>query len=117
MSDTPHSQAHRQPGGRRPCPPFVRTDECSDYRKRVIYAVHGFWSGDNVSVTQHRHYLTSEWESPQVKWSCGGREPKAEPDDLKAAECFGLAILDAVSVARQWAANASDQASASAKLP
>lgn len=86
--------------------PFVRTDVSDEYNKRTIYAVHGFWSGDNVSVSQRRHYLTAEWESPQVNWSCGGREPKTEPDDIKAAECFGLAILDAVSVARQWVASA-----------
>lgn len=88
------------------CSPFVRSNESNDYSRSAIYAVHGFWSGDNVRVSQRRHYKTAEWESPQVNWSCGGRESETEPDDIKAAECFALAILDAASVARQWMANA-----------
>ena len=84
--------------------PFVRTESSNNHERRMTYAVHGFWSGDNVSVSLRRHYRTAEWESPKINWSCGGRELKDEPDDIVAVECFGKAILDAVALARQWIA-------------
>lgn len=82
--------------------PFIRTEEVSKYQRRITYAVHGFWGGDNVNVSQHIDWLTTKWAVPTINWSCGGREPKQEPDDIVAAECFGRAIADAVKVARKW---------------
>lgn len=82
--------------------PFRRKENTSERDRSMVYAVHGFWSGDNVRVSQSRDWKTDQWGLPQIGWSCGGREPAKEPDDLVAAECFAKAIFDAVQVARQW---------------
>ena len=83
--------------------PFVRNENFTERRKYTCYLVHGFWSGDNVWVSCFRNLITKEWHEPVVGWSGGERYPKEEPDNTVAAECFALALLDAVQVARQWA--------------
>lgn len=82
--------------------PFRISKRKDQYSRTVIYAVHGFWSGDNVRVTQSRDHRDGEWESPQINWSCGGRDPGKEPDEIEAAGCFAKAIAAAVKVARKW---------------
>ena len=82
--------------------PFVRNDNFTEREKRTCYLVHGFWSGDYVRFSCFRNLITKEWHEHTVGWSCGERYPKEEPDNTVAAECFALALLDAVQVARQW---------------
>jgi len=75
------------------------------YSRSVTYAVHGFWSGDNVRVSQSRGFRTAnrlEWEPPQINWSSGGREYTVEPDDSVAVACFGKAMIAASRVAKRW---------------
>lgn len=81
--------------------PFHREKREDKFTRAMRYAVHGFWPSDSVRVTQARDYRDG-WKSPEVDWSCGGRSPKTEPDDLVAAECFAKAVTDAVRVARRW---------------
>lgn len=83
---------------------FTCQKRADEFSRSITYAVHGFWSGDNVRVTQSRDYRNGEWEEPQINWSCGGRDPKSETDDIVAVECFGKAIADAVKQARKWTA-------------
>jgi hypothetical protein len=85
--------------------PFTREDKISERDRDAHYAVHGFWSGCNVTVSQRRDYLTNEWEPPHINWSCGGRDFKAEPDCAVAVSCFAGALMDAVAVARKWKEN------------
>lgn len=82
--------------------PFVRNENFTERGKYVSYKVHGFWAGDDVRVSCFRNMITKELHDPAVSWSCGERYPKEEPDNTVAAECFALALLDAVQVARQW---------------
>jgi len=82
--------------------PFRVEKRKDQYSRAVIYAVHGFWSGDDVRVSQSRDYRDGKWESPQINWSCGGREPSKEPDDIVAVGCFAKAMTSAVKVARKW---------------
>lgn len=81
---------------------FTTEKRQDDYSRSVTYAVHGFWSGNNVSVSQSRDFRNEEWQAPEINWSCGGRDIKKEPDDIIAVECFGKAIAAAVKVARKW---------------
>lgn len=83
-------------------PPFRDEKRKDQYSRAVIYAVYGFWSGDNVRVSQSRDYREGKWEAPQINWSCGGREPAKEPDDIVAVGCFAKAMTAAVKVARKW---------------
>lgn len=82
--------------------PFRAEKRKDQYSRAVIYAVHGFWSGNSVSVIQSRDYRDGKWESPQINWSCGGRDPGKEPDEILAVKCFAEAITAAVKVARKW---------------
>lgn len=80
---------------------FSRKTRTDKFSRSAEYDVHGFWAR-MVRVDQRVSYSLREWESPEVSWSCGGREPKKEPDGMIAAECFAKAIKDAVRVARKW---------------
>ena len=82
--------------------PFSVERRKDKYSRSVTYAVHGFWSGDNVRVSQSRDYRDGKWEAPQINWSCGGREYNVEPSDSVAVECFGKAMIRAAQVARRW---------------
>jgi hypothetical protein len=82
--------------------PFRRTKQNSEFSRSVVYAVHGFWSGDSVRVDQSVDHKDKEWKAPTINWSCGGRDGKQEPDDVVAVECFSKAIADAVKVAKRW---------------
>jgi len=82
--------------------PFRTEKRDNKHSRTVIYAVHGFWSGDSVRVSQHRNYRDGTWESPNINWSTGGRDPDKEPDDATAAECFAKAMTAAAKVARKW---------------
>lgn len=79
---------------------------CNSYdgslSRSVTYVVHGFWSGNYLSVCQFKNHNSGEFEAPEISWSSGGRDPKQEPDDTVALECFGKAIAAAVKVARKW---------------
>lgn len=87
--------------------PFVRTVTKSPYSRQATYAVHGFWSGDNVRVTQSKDItskkLPKAWKAPRINWSCRGEDRNQEPDRTVAADCFGAAIKNAVALARRWA--------------
>lgn len=82
---------------------FVKDERNFERSKRIVYKVRGFWPSDSVCVTQYRNTGSMEWDAPEINWSSGGRDSKLEPDDFLAAECFALAILDAVAVAREMA--------------
>jgi len=82
--------------------PFTRIITKTEYRHEAIYAVHGFWSGDNVRMSKRRDLLTSGWTTPEINWSTGGADKEEEPDRIKAAENFSAAIKDAVKLARKW---------------
>lgn len=83
--------------------PFKRTTKKQTGYRSMTWAVHGFWSGDTVRVDQSRNWMDQlKWKAPKINWSCGGRDPKQEPDDIVAAECFGKSIADAVYFARKW---------------
>jgi len=85
-----------------PAKPF-RVTKCGDELSRhATYAVHGFWSGDNVRVSQSRDLRDLKWEAPEINWSCGGRDFTKEPDGITAAECFAKAMIAAVKMARRW---------------
>jgi hypothetical protein len=81
---------------------FKRKASGTEYSRYIAYAVHGFWSGDNVHVRQSRDYQNGDWEKPRIGWACGGRDLKTEPDDLVAVAAFAKAVADAVKVATKW---------------
>ena len=83
--------------------PFERavtfSDSLAGKITSVKYKVHGFWSNDYIRLT-HR-----DWEgggSIDFQWSSGGRDYTEERDDAVAAECFGLAILNACEFAADY---------------
>lgn len=83
-------------------PPFTAYKHKGEISRHVNYDVRGFWSGGAVRVNQNRDLRLLEWQQPEIGWSAGGRDYKAEPDDTIAAECFAKAVLAAVKQARQW---------------
>lgn len=82
--------------------PFVSVETKDEYSQSVVYAVHGFWSGDNVRISRRRMIPTGDWSDPEVNWSCGGRDMDKEPDGLVASECFAKAIAAAARVGKKW---------------
>lgn len=82
--------------------PFKCKKQKDNHSRSIVYAVHGFWSGDNVRVTQSKDYRNHQWEVPQINWSCGGRDYEQEPSSTVAVRCFGKAIAAAVRVAFKW---------------
>jgi hypothetical protein len=54
----------------------------------IYYKIHGYWSHEFIKVNMIYKY---------VDWSCSGRDYEEEPSDLIAAQCFALAVTDAVS--------------------
>jgi len=82
--------------------PYIITRHKTKRGRRFIYAVHGFWSGDNVNVSQSVDLKDGKWEAPQINWSCGGRSYTDEPDDSIAVACFANAMADAARVAQRW---------------
>lgn len=93
--------------------PFVRTITKTPYSRSAVYAVHGFWSGDNVRVMQSKDITSKDfpksWETPRVNWSCGGEDHDKEPDRAFAAECFAAAMKSAARLARRWTAKVSTE--------
>lgn len=83
--------------------PFVRKITKDKFSRRAAYAVHGFWSGDNVHVSQSvRLDDLTKWGEPSVNWSTGGADNEQEPDRIFAAECFAAAIKSAAKLALRW---------------
>lgn len=83
--------------------PFQRVEHKNKHTRFAKYKVHGFWSGNNVTVAQSRAYSRDQkWEAPQINWSSGGRDCVEEPDGIAAASAFQKAVADAVKIARKW---------------
>lgn len=81
--------------------PFRVKKQKDQYSRSIIYAVHGFWSGDNVRVMQSRAH-DGKWEAPRINWSSGGRAYTEEPDDAVAVGCFAKAMTAAAKTAIKW---------------
>lgn len=82
--------------------PFTIQKRSTDHSRYAAFAVHGFWSGDNVNVTQSTNYRDGKWETPDINWSTGGRDLEKEPDDITAVRCFAKAMNAAARVAAKW---------------
>lgn len=82
---------------------FERKIETSKYSRQANYKVKGFWSDNSISIYQFLHLNNPGYYAmPKINWSSGGRDDSEEPNNIRAAENFGNAILDAVKLADEW---------------
>lgn len=97
IRDIPKKTVHKTPR-------FTRTITKSRFDRTARYAVHGFWSGDNVRVSQSVDICAEPrgWGAPKINWSCGGEDHAAEPDRNHATDCFAAAMKDATRISSKW---------------